>query len=381
MNASEKIIYFDNNATTPTDPRVLEAMLPFLTSNFANPNSNHQLGHLVKQAVWRAREQVADIIGAAASDIIFTSGATESINLAIKGIAENYSNKGKHVITVSTEHPAVLNTCKDLETKGFEVTYIPVKSDGIIDLSTLKTKIRDDTILVSVMLVNNETGVIQPLKEISKIAHSFGALCMTDATQAVGKMPIDVDELGLDLLCLSGHKFYAPKGIGALYFRKNRVKVSPIQHGGGQENGLRSGTLNVPGIVAIGTACQIANEIMKLETNRIFKLRDRLESELLGMPKTTLNGNKVNRLYNVSNICFHGTDANVLIGRLKSIAVSNGSACSSSISEPSHVLIAMGLSSDNANASIRFSIGKFNTEDEVEEVIDRFKKILSKNYA
>jgi cysteine desulfurase len=371
----DKLIYLDNNSTTQVDQQVLESMWPFLTTHYGNASSTHHFGLMINEAVKIARIQVAELIGATVNEIVFTSGATEAINLALKGVAENNSHKGKHIITVCTEHSAVIDTCKDLETKGYEVTYLPVNSYGIIDLDILRNSLRADTLLVSVMLANNETGVLQPLKEISKITHSIGAFCMTDATQAVGKIPIDVDDLGVDLLCLSGHKFYAPKGIGALYFRSN-IKMSPIQHGGGQEFGLRSGTLNVPGIVAIGAACQVAQEYMKTEISRIRQLRDKLETELLSFACSTLNGHKDDRMYNVSNICFQGFDANVIIGRLKNIAVSNGSACSSSINEPSHVLRAMGLSSDDAYASIRFSLGKYNTEVEIENVIGRFKNLL-----
>ncbi|MDO9261995.1 MAG: cysteine desulfurase family protein, partial [Flavobacteriaceae bacterium] len=255
------LTYLDYNSTTPIDPRVLDAMLPFLKDNFANPSSTHHFGQSINENVKQARQQIADFINAESNELIFTSGATEAINIAIKGVAENYSNKGKHIITVSTEHKAVLDTCKDLERKGFEATYLSVLQNGLIDLSELQKAIRPDTILVSVMYVNNETGVIQPIKDISKIAHEKGALFMTDATQAVGKIEIDVDDLGIDLLCFSGHKMYAPKGIGALYVRQrgNKVILTPQVHGGGHEQGLRSGTLNVPGVIALAKACEIAS--------------------------------------------------------------------------------------------------------------------------
>ena len=378
MNTQRQIIYLDNNATTPIDKRVLEAMMPFLTENFANANSTHQFGVDAFEAVKTARNQVSELIGAEAYEIVFTSGSTEAINLAIKGVAENYYQKGKHIVTVSTEHPAVLDTCKYLETKGYEITYLPVLSDGLIDLAELKSILRDDTILVSVMLANNETGVLQPIKEIAELAHVVGAIFMTDATQAVGKIPINVDALGIDLMCMSGHKMYAPKGVGALYVRQrmNHIKLPAIIHGGGHERGVRSGTLNVPGIVALGAACEIAQDEMKDDAERIGILRNELEKELLKIPGTFLNGNVSNRIFNVSNICFTGFDANVMIGRMKNIAVSNGSACSSATVEPSHVLNAMRLSNDEAYASIRFSLGKFNNENEVQAVIKTFKELF-----
>ncbi|PIV16771.1 MAG: IscS subfamily cysteine desulfurase [Flavobacteriales bacterium CG03_land_8_20_14_0_80_35_15] len=382
MNEFQNISYLDYNATTPIDPRVLEAMLPFLKSEFANPSSTHHFGQSIHSKVKQAREQIADFINAEPNELIFTSGATEAINMAIKGVAESYSNKGKHIITVSTEHKAVLDTCKDLERKGFEVTYLPVQSNGIIDLAELEKAIRPDTILVSVMYVNNETGVIQPIKEISKIAHEKGALFMTDATQAAGKIEIDVDDLGIDLLCFSGHKMYAPKGIGALYVRQrgNKVKLTPQVHGGGQEQGLRSGTLNVPSIIALAKACEIASQEMELNHKTIAKLRNTLEQELLQLPNTSLNGDSQNRIYNTTNICFKGQDANVMIGRMKDIAVSNGSACSSAVVEPSHVLKAMGLSDEDAFASLRFSLGKYNTTEDIETLIQKIKELTQPNF-
>jgi cysteine desulfurase len=379
------LIYFDYNATTPVDKRVLNAMLPFLTDNFANASSSHNFGFQVNKAVKAARKKVADLIGAEQNEIVFTSGSTEAINLAIKGVAENYSGKGKHIVTVSTEHPAVIDTCKHLETKGYEVTYLPVNSFGLIDLNELETVLRDDTILVCVMYVNNETGVIQHVKDIAQLTHDVGALYMCDATQALGKIPVNVDSLGIDLLCMSGHKMYAPKGVGALYLRQrlNRVKLPAITHGGGHENGLRSGTLNVPSIVALGVACQISQQEMKQDAERISTLRNELESELLKIEGTFVNGKTENRIFNTTNICFPGTDANVMIGRMNNVAVSNGSACSSALLEPSHVLIAMGLNDDDAFASIRFSLGRFNTEDEVKSVVKIFNAQLQllRNYA
>jgi len=374
----KKTTYLDYNSTTPLDPRVFDAMLPFLKDNFANPSSTHHFGQAINEKVKKARKQIANFINADSNEIIFTSGATEAINIAIKGVADNYFYKGKHIITVSTEHKAVLDTCKDLEGKGFEVTYLPVQKSGLIDLSLLEQSIRPDTILVSVMYVNNETGVIQPIKEIASIVHEKGSLFMTDATQAVGKIDLDINELDIDLLCFSGHKMYAPKGIGALFIRQigNKVKLTPQTHGGGQEGGLRSGTLNVPGIIALDKACEIAKQDMTHNEKKISELRDKLESELLNLSNTFLIGDKEHRIYNTTNISFKGHDANVLIGRMKDIAVSNGSACSSAIVEPSHVLKAMGLSNDDSFASLRFSVGIFNTFDDVETVVKKIKELI-----
>jgi cysteine desulfurase len=387
MEAKKEVIYLDNNATTQIDKRVLDAMMPFLTYEFANANSTHQFGVYAYEAVKTSRNQVAELIGAEAHEIVFTSGSTEAINLAIKGVAENYQSKGKHIITVSTEHSAVLDTCRYLESRGFEVTYLGVKTDGLIDLDELKKALRDDTILVSVMLANNETGVIQPIKEIAELAHETGALFMSDATQGVGKIPVNVDELGIDLLCLSGHKLYAPKGVGALYVRQrmNRVKITALLHGGGHEKGLRSGTLNVPGIVALGEACAIAKRELFKNAEIIGALRDYLETELLKIEGTSVNGNTSSRLFNTSNILFKGADSDAIIMGLSNpqndlpiIAVSNGSACTSTSIEPSHVLTAMGLDEVSAFSSIRFSLGKFNTKKEMDIVIDAVKNVVSR---
>ncbi|MFT4203066.1 MAG: cysteine desulfurase family protein [Chitinophagaceae bacterium] len=386
MENKRQIIYLDNNATTPIDKRVLEAMMPFLTSEFANANSTHQFGVGAYEAVKVARKQVAELVCAEPHEIVFTSGSTEAINLAIKGIAENYQKKGKHIVTVLTEHSAVLDTCQYLETKGYEVTCLSVNADGLIDLNELKSVLRDDTILVSVMLANNETGVIQPIKEIAELTHNVGALFMSDATQAVGKILINVDDFGIDLLCMSGHKLYAPKGVGALFVRQrdNRVKIPALLHGGGHEKGLRSGTLNVPGIVALGTACELAQKEMQINSEKIRELRDYLETELLKIDETSVNGSLENRLYNTSNILFSGADSDAMIMGLSNpetdlplIAVSNGSACTSASIEPSHVLIAMGLNETEAFNSIRFSVGKFNTKDEIDVVIDSVKNTVA----
>ncbi len=386
MEAKKQVIYLDNNATTQIDNRVLGAMMPFLTNEFANANSTHQFGVHAYEAVKSARVQVSELIGAEAHEIVFTSGSTEAVNLAIKGVAENYQSKGKHIVTVSTEHSAVLDTCRYLETKGFEVAYLSVKEDGLIDLDELKSVLRDDTILVSVMLANNETGVIQPIKEIAERSHGVGALFMSDATQAVGKIAVNVDELGIDLLCLSGHKLYAPKGVGALFVRHrmNRVKIPALLHGGGHEKGLRSGTLNVPGIVALGEASAIAKRELSKNAESIGALRDYLETELLKIEGTTVNGHSASRLFNTSNILFRDADSDAIIMGLSNpendlplIAVSNGSACTSASIEPSHVLTAMGLDEVAAFSSIRFSVGKFNTKKEMDIVIDAVKNVVS----
>lgn len=367
-------IYLDYNASTPIDSRVLDAMLPFLKENFANPSSTHQFGRSINDNIIQSRKRIADFINTDAKEIIFTSGATEAINIAIKGVAESYSHKGNHIITVATEHKAVLDTCKDLERKGFEVTYLPVQSNGLIDLKELEKSLQSETILVSIMYVNNETGVIQPIKKIANILRQKNILFMTDATQAVGKIDINVESLGVDLLCFSGHKIYAPKGVGALYVKKG-VNISAQTHGGGHEQGLRSGTLNVPGIIALAKACEIAMNEISENNKKISTLRNKLETELLKFSNTILNGDSGNRIFNTSNICFKGQDANVLIGRMKTIAVSNGSACTAAVVEPSHVLKAMGLSNDDAFASLRFSLGKFNTDQDIENVIKTLKEL------
>lgn len=307
------MIYLDNNATTRLDPRVLDAMMPFLTDTYANAASTHPFGVSAHEAVKWARQQVADLLACETHELVFTSGATEAINLAIKGVAENYQTKGRHIVTVQTEHKAVLDVCAYLETRGFEVTYLPVQSDGLLDLDVVKAAIRADTILVSVMLVNNETGIIQPIREIAQLAHAAGALFMTDATQAVGKLPINVDALNIDLLAFSAHKFYGPKGIGGLFVRQrrpNKVKLEALLHGGGHERGLRSGTLNVPGIVSMGKAAELARLEMQRDSQRIGTLRDQLETTLLTIHGTRINGNREHRLYNVTNIFFENCDRN-----------------------------------------------------------------------
>ena len=372
------MIYLDYNSTTPIDPVVLEKMLPFLKDKFANANSDHSFGLECHRSVENARAQVADLIGADSTEIIFTSGATESINIALKGVAE-YNKNGNHIITIKTEHPAVLDSCRYLESKGINVTYLPVERDGLINLKQLEEALRDDTILVSIMLANNETGVLQPIKEISNLLKSKGNIVFfSDCTQAVGKISVDVDSLGVDMICLSGHKMYGPKGVGALYIGSKEIRnnLIPLLHGGRHEFALRSGTLNVPGIVALGQACEQANKEMQQNSSKIKNLRDYLEYELLKIENTKLNGAIDRRLYNVSNICFKGVEASVLIGILKDVAVSNGAACSSATISPSHVLKAIGLSDDQALSSIRFSLGKYNSMDEINQVLDRIKVII-----
>jgi cysteine desulfurase len=386
MKSNKQLIYLDNNATTQIDNRVLEAMMPYLTNEFANANSTHQFGVNAYEAVKEARKHIAELISAEPHEIVFTSGSTEAINLAIKGVAENYSKKGKHIITVTTEHSAVLDTCAFLQNKGYEVTYLQVTNDGLIDLNELKSALRDDTILVSVMLANNETGVIQPIKEIAELTHSVDAIFMSDTTQAVGKIPINVDELGIDILCLSGHKLYAPKGVGAMFIRQrtNRIKIPALLHGGGHEKGMRSGTLNVPGIIALGEACFIANKEMQKNMMYIGVLRDYLENELLKIEATSINGAKTARLFNTTNILFRGSDSDAVIMGLSNIendqpliAVSNGSACTSASIDPSHVLLAMGLNEVDAFSSIRFSLGKNNNKAELDIVVDQVKQVVS----
>jgi cysteine desulfurase len=371
----EDLIYLDNNSTTPLDIRVLEAMMPYFKDIYGNPSSSHQFGNISKKAVLEAREKIALLINADPKEIIFTSGATESINLAIKGCALNPIENRRHIITLQTEHKAVLDSCKYLESIGYDVTYLPVKKDGILDINLIRENIRKDTLLVSVMIVNNETGVIQNIEEISKITKEGNIFFICDGTQAVGKIPINVVKLGIDFLAFSAHKFYGPKGIGGLFINKKMVgkNLIPLFHGGGHEVGFRSGTLNVPAIVGLGHASLLASLEMSSNISKIKEKRDYLESELLTIPNSFVNGSISQRLYNTTNICFPRIDANVLIGQLKNIALSNGSACTSSLIEPSHVLMSMGLSDELANSSIRFSLGKQNSDDDIAKVIKLIK--------
>jgi cysteine desulfurase len=370
-------IYLDNNATTPIDPRVLETMLPFFTKHFGNAaSSTHKFGWEAEAAVEYAREQVAELVGAEPKEIVFTSGATESDNLALNGIFEAYAAKGNHIITVVTEHKAVLDSCKHIEKKGGEVTYLTVKPDGLIDLHELEKAIKPNTILISVMYANNEIGVIQPIKQISAIAKKHGVLFFSDATQAAGKIPVDVLEDGIDILSFSAHKLYGPKGVGALYVRRKnpRVKITAQIDGGGHERGMRSGTLNVPGIVGFGKACELCSIEMKKDAGRIEALRDKLENELFVLKDITINGNKEQRLPNTSNMSFKNIDSGGLIVNLsKHIALSSGSACTSATHSPSFVLKALGLSDDMALSSLRFGLGRFTTEEEINFTIDQVK--------
>lgn len=373
-------IYLDNNATTPMDPRVLEAMLPYFTQKFGNAASrNHHFGWVAEEGVDYAREQVAKLIGASEKEIIFTSGATESDNLAIKGVFEMYKDKGNHIITAVTEHKAVLDACKHVEKLGGKVTYLPVKTDGLVDLAQLEAAMTPETILVSIMYGNNEIGVVQPVKEIAAIAHKHGALFMTDATQAVGKIPVDVNADGIDLLALSAHKMYGPKGVGALYVRRKgpRVKVTAQMDGGGHERGMRSGTLNVPGIVGLGKACELAYNEMASEAARLSALRDKLQNALTILEESYVNGNQEHRLPHVANISFKYVEGEGLMMAMKDLAVSSGSACTSASLEPSYVLKSLGLSDDLAHSSIRFGLGRFTTEEEVDYAIEVTKKAVT----
>ncbi|AZI27503.1 MAG: IscS subfamily cysteine desulfurase [Pedobacter agri] len=373
-------IYLDNNATTPLDPRVLEAMLPYFTEKFGNAASrNHAFGWVAEEGVDYAREQVAKLIGCTEKEVIFTSGATEADNLAIKGVFEMYKDKGNHIITAVTEHKAVLDTCKHLEKNGARVTYLGVKEDGLIDLAELEAAMTPETILVSIMYGNNEIGVIQPVKEISAIAHKHGALFMTDATQAVGKIPVDVNADGIDLMAFSAHKMYGPKGVGALYVRRKnpRVKVTSQMDGGGHERGMRSGTLNVPGIVGLGKACELCRLEMESETIRLSALRDKLETTLNKMEESYVNGNTQHRLPHVANISFKYVEGEGLMMAMSDLAVSSGSACTSASLEPSYVLKSLGLSDDLAHSSIRYGLGRFTTEEEIDQAIAVTQKAVN----
>jgi len=373
-------IYLDNNATTPMDPRVLEAMLPYFNAKFGNAASrNHAFGWAAEEGVDYAREQVAKLIGANEKEIIFTSGATESDNLAIKGVFEMYKEKGNHIITCVTEHKAVLDACKHIEKLGGSVTYLPVKSDGLIDLAELEAAMTEKTILVSIMHANNEIGVIQPIKEISAIAHKYGALYMSDSTQTVGKIPVDVNADGIDLMAFTAHKMYGPKGVGALYVRRKnpRVKVTAQMDGGGHERGMRSGTLNVPGIVGLGKACELCRLEMGEDAKRLSKLRDKLQVSLTELEESYVNGNLEHRLPHVANISFKYVEGEGLMMAMKDLAVSSGSACTSASLEPSYVLKSLGLSDDLAHSSIRFGLGRFTTEEEVDFAIKQTKHAVN----
>jgi len=374
-------VYLDNNATTPVDPRVLETMLPFFTNYFGNAASHsHTFGWEAEAAVKYARELVAQLINAEPNEIIFTSGATESDNLALKGIFEMYASKGNHLITVTTEHKAVLDSCAHLEKLGAEITYLNVKKDGVIDLKELESAIKPETILIAIMYANNETGVIQPVKEIGAIAEKHGVLYFSDATQAVGKIAVDVIQDNIDLMSFSAHKIYGPKGVGALYIRRKnpRVRLTAQIDGGGHERGFRSGTLNVPGIVGFGKACELCKIEMKKEGDNLKILRDKLESALVNTQKVQINGSTNYRLPNVSNMSFSNRNSAELMAKLsKNIALSSGSACTSATLSPSFVLKAMGLNDEEALSSLRFGLGRFNTEEEIDYTIGQLTDLLA----
>jgi cysteine desulfurase len=376
-------IYMDNHATTPVDPRVFKAMTPYLTNVFGNSASrNHSFGWEAEDAVEKARKQVATLIGATSKEIVFTSGATESNNLALKGVAEMYAEKGNHIITAATEHKAILDTCKRLEKHGTRVTYLPVEQNGLVDLDKLRAAITDKTVLISIMHANNEIGVLQPVREIGKIAKERGVLFHTDGTQAAGKIPVDVIADNIDMMSISAHKMYGPKGVGALYVRRRnpRVQLTAQMDGGGHERGMRSGTLNIPGIVGLGEACAISQAEMAEETKRLSYLRDKMKDRLLAaLDEVYVNGTLEHRLPNNLNISFAYVEGESLLMGINDIAVSSGSACTSATLEPSYVLKALGAGDDLAHSSIRFGLGRFNTEEEVDyvtaKVIDVVKKL------
>ena len=375
-------IYLDNHATTRVDPRVVEAMLPYFTEYFGNAASrNHEFGWKAEEAVDRARKQIADLVGATPREIIFTSGATESDNLAIKGVAEMYAEKGNHIITAATEHKAVLDTCKKLEKHGYRVTYLPVMGDGLIDLDMLKESFTDKTILVTIMYANNKIGVLQPVREIGALCRERGVLFHTDAVQAIGKVPVDVNKDNIDLASITAHKLYGPKGVGALYVRRKapRVQITAQMDGGGHERGMRSGTLNVPGIVGLGEACAIAHKEMPEEMKRLRYLRDKLKDKLQsGLDEVYINGSMEHRLPHSLNMSFAYVEGESLLMGINDVAVSSGSACTSATLEPSYVLKALGVGDDVAHSSIRFGIGRFNTEEEIDYVADKLVDVVKK---
>ena len=382
-NQSMKLpIYMDYHATTPMDPRVFAAMKPYFMETFGNSASrNHSFGWEAEEAVEKSRKQIADLIGATPKEIVFTSGATESNNLALKGVAEMYAEKGNHIITAATEHKAVLDTCKRLEKHGIRVTYLPVQANGLVDLDMLKEAITDKTILVSIMYANNEIGVLQNMTEIGKIAKAKGVLVHSDATQAVGKVPVNVIKDNIDLMSMSGHKIYGPKGVGALYVRRKgpRVQITAQMDGGGHERGMRSGTLNVPGIVGLGEACALCQAEMTEESKRMAYLRDKLRSKLESqLDEVYVNGTMEHRVPNNLNISFAYVEGESLLMGINDIAVSSGSACTSATLEPSYVLKALGAGDDLAHSSIRFGLGRFNTEEEVDYVADKVIDVVKK---
>ena len=375
-------IYLDYHATTPVDPRVLDTMIPYFREHFGNAASrNHAFGWEAEEAVEKGRKQVAELVGATAKEIIFTSGATESNNLALKGVAEMYAEKGNHIITAATEHKAVLDTCKHLEKNGCRVTYLPVQADGLIDLDMLREAITDKTILISIMYANNEIGVIQPVAEIGKIAKERGVLFHTDAVQAAGKIPVNVLKDNIDIMSLTAHKLYGPKGVGALYVRRKspRVQLTAQMDGGGHERGMRSGTLNVPGIVGFGKACELCQQEMAEESVRLKALRDKLKDKLQSeLDETYINGTMESRLPHNLNISFAYVEGESLLMGINDVAVSSGSACTSATLEPSYVLKALGAGDDLAHSSIRFGLGRFTTEEEIDYVGNRVAEVVKK---
>ena len=373
-------IYMDYHATTPCDPRVVEAMLPYFTEHFGNAASrNHPFGWEAEEAVEKARKQIADLIGASPKEIVFTSGATESDNLAIKGVAEMYREKGNHIITAVTEHKAIIDTCKHLEKDGYRVTYLPVQKDGRINLDELKAAIGDKTILITIMAANNEIGVLQPIAEIGKICHERGVIFHTDAVQIVGKVPFNVNDLGVHMASLSAHKMYGPKGVGALYVRRRnpRVLLAEQISGGGHERGMRSGTLNVPGIVGFGKAAELCRLEMAADTERLSQLRNRLNEKLhKNLDEIYINGSVEHRLPHNLNISFAYVEGESLLMGINDVAVSSGSACTSASLEPSYVLKALGAGDDLAHSSIRFGLGRWTTEEEVDYVVEKLTSVV-----
>lgn len=377
----DRLIYLDNNATTPLDPQVLEAMMPYFTTHFANASSiMHRAGRVAAAAVEKARAQVAELIGAPAKEITFTSGATEAINMVLKGVFAHYQTKGSHFITCHTEHKAVLDTFAYLERKGATITYLPVGANGTLDLGLLEASIRTDTVLIALMHANNETGVIHPVEKIAQIAQKHDVLFFCDATQAIGKTPITVATSGIDMLCLSAHKLYGPKGVGALYIKRKskRIQVGAMLHGGSQENKLRAGTLNVPAIVGLGEAAAIAKQNLAEESIRLGKLRDTLETALTKLPATFINGLGALRLPHVSSITFRHLKAAEIMVNTPNVAIASGSACVSGTRDPSHVLMAMGLSETDAHAGLRFSLGRFNTAEDINNCITQIVSAVEK---
>jgi len=377
-----KQIYLDNQATTPLDPEVFSAMSPWFTEKFGNASSrNHTYGWEAEEAVEIARESVAAIIGSLPKEIIFTSGATEANNIALQGAAKNYQNQGRHIITLKTEHKAVMDVCQHLSKDGFDITYLPVDKDGILDVNKFEDAIRDDTILASVMHVNNEIGVIQPIKELGAICKNKGVIFHVDAAQSLGKIPINVDYMGIDLLSISAHKFYGPKGIGGLYIRRKnpRIQLQPIMFGGGHERGIRSGTLPVPNIVGMGRACDLAADVMNEENLKITTLRDALLQGIRDEnPNALVNGSMEYRVAGNLNMSFPGVNNEAIIAAIPEIAISSGSACTTSTMEPSHVLLALGMSKEEAYSSLRFGIGRFNTEQDIQIAVKSMNGCMKK---